>query len=60
MNGLRKEIEPGCRNCHHGATKQGADYIPKEWDVETQQWKKHDHLSEKRNYIKRGNNNFIK
>ena len=60
QDGLRKQIEPGCRNCHHGAQKHGADYVPKEWDVETQQWRKHDHLSDKRNYKKRGNNFLLK
>ncbi len=55
--GRRKEIEPGCRNCHHGAAKHGADYVPKEWDVNTQQWVNHKHLSEKRKYNLRGNNN---
>ena len=54
--GERKKIEPGCRNCHHGAEKHGADYVPKEWDVNTQQWLKHDHLSEKRKYNVRANN----
>jgi MoaA/NifB/PqqE/SkfB family radical SAM enzyme len=55
-NGLRKEIEPGCRNCHHGAEKHGADYVPKEWDVNTQQWVNHKHLSQKRKYSLRANN----
>jgi len=58
-DGLRKQIEPGCRNCHHGAVKHGADHLPKEWDVDTQQWKKHDHLSDKRYYKKRGNNSSV-
>ena len=58
--GRRKEIEPGCRNCHHGAEKHGADYIPKEWDPKTQQWLNHKHLSEKRFYKLRANNNSIK
>ena len=43
----KKEIEPGCRNCHHGAVHHGADYIPKEWDKEKQRWIKHDILSDK-------------
>ena len=58
--GLRKQIEPGCRNCHHGAQKHGADYVPKEWDTKTQQWVQHKHLSEKRNYNLRANNNLYK
>tara|TARA_B110000037_G_scaffold211495_1_gene263137 strand:- start:5921 stop:7237 length:1317 start_codon:yes stop_codon:yes gene_type:complete len=55
--GLRKQIEPGCRNCHHGAQKHGADYVPKEWDNKSQQWVNHQHLSEKRKYTLRANNN---
>jgi MoaA/NifB/PqqE/SkfB family radical SAM enzyme len=55
-NGRRKEIEPGCRNCHHGAAKHGADYVPKEWDTNSQQWLNHKHLSEKRKYSVRANN----
>ena len=55
-SGKRKTIEPGCRNCHHGAEKHGADYVPKEWDVNTQQWLKHEHLSKKRKYNVRANN----
>jgi MoaA/NifB/PqqE/SkfB family radical SAM enzyme len=55
-SGRRKEIEPGCRNCHHGAAKHGADYVPKEWDKDTQQWLNHQHLSEKRKYSERANN----
>tara|TARA_B100000029_G_scaffold433627_1_gene446550 strand:- start:162 stop:692 length:531 start_codon:yes stop_codon:yes gene_type:complete len=57
-SGNRKKIEPGCRNCHHGAVKHGADYLPKEWDEKTQQWKEHDHLSEKRKYKLRGKNTY--
>lgn len=53
-NGRRKEIDPGCRNCHHGAVKKGADYLPKEWDSESQKWKNHKHLSDKRKYSLRG------
>ena len=60
QNGRRKEIEPGCRNCHHGAEKHGADYVPKEWDVRSQQWLNHKHLSEKRRYSHRGNNAELK
>ena len=58
--GRRKEIVPGCKNCHHGAVKHGADYLPKEWDVSTQQWKIHEHLSEKRQYKKREITNLSK
>jgi len=54
-NKRRKEIEPGCRNCHHGAVHHGADYVPKEWDKDKQRWTKHDILSEKRKYQLRGN-----
>ena len=53
-NGIRNQIEPGCRNCHHGAEKHGADYLPKEWDTRTQKWVNHKHLSEKRKYKSRG------
>lgn len=52
--GLRKKIEPGCRNCHHGAQKHGADYVPKEWDKNSQKWINHQHLSKKRKYKSRG------
>ena len=53
--GLRKKIEPGCRNCHHGAQKHGADYVPHEWNVKTQQWVNHQHVSKKRKYTLRAN-----
>jgi len=53
-NGIRNQIEPGCRNCHHGAEKHGADYLPKEWDSEKQKWINHKHLSNKRKYKLRG------
>tara|TARA_B100000989_G_C19529214_1_gene468687 strand:+ start:2358 stop:3656 length:1299 start_codon:yes stop_codon:yes gene_type:complete len=52
--GLRNKIEPGCRNCHHGAVKNGADYVPKEWNVSKQKWENHKHLSDKRKYKLRG------
>ena len=54
-NKRRKEIEPGCRNCHHGAVHHGADYMPKEWDKIKQRWVNHKILSEKRKYKLRGN-----
>ncbi len=54
-SGRRKEIEPGCRNCHYGSVYKGAKNIPTEWDTKTQKWKIHKHLSEKRNYKSRGN-----
>ncbi|MDB2515311.1 radical SAM protein [Candidatus Pelagibacter bacterium] len=49
-SGRRKEIEPGCRNCHYGAVYKGAKNIPTEWDPVKQRWKIHDHLSDKREY----------
>ena len=54
-NNRRTEIEPGCRNCHHGAQKHGADYVPHEWNVKTQQWVNHQHVSKKRKYTLRAN-----
>ena len=54
--GRRKEISPGCRNCHHGTKHHGVDYKPKHWDVAKQQWSVHPILSEKRLYASRGNN----
>jgi hypothetical protein len=48
-NGLRKMhqtktrhlIEPGCRNCAHGAKKKGVSNVPSDWDVENMEWKNH-------------------
>jgi MoaA/NifB/PqqE/SkfB family radical SAM enzyme len=40
--GERKDLKKGCRNCRHGAKKQGADYVPIDWDFETMDWKGHD------------------
>ena len=54
-SGRRKEISPGCRNCHHGAKHHGADHLPKEWDTKKQQWSLHPILSKKRKYSTRGN-----
>lgn len=54
-NGRRKEIEPGCRNCHYGAVYKGAKNLPTEWDTKTQKWVVHEHLSEKRKYKLRAN-----
>lgn len=53
-NNLRTEISPGCRNCHHGAVKHGADFLPKEWDTKNQKWLIHDNISEKKRYTNRG------
>ena len=53
--GKRKDISPGCRNCHHGAVHHGASNMPKEWDVKNQKWVKHEILSDKRKYKTRGN-----
>lgn len=53
-NNLRTKISPGCRNCHHGAVKHGADFLPKEWDTKNQKWLVHDNISEKKRYTNRG------
>ncbi len=54
-NGKRKEIDPGCKNCHHGTVHHGVGHLPKQWDAKKQQWSEHKILSKKRNYHKRGN-----
>jgi len=36
--GRRTEIDPGCRNCRHGAVHHGATWIPKEWNMERMEW----------------------
>ena len=54
-NGKRKEIDPGCKNCHHGTVHHGVDHLPKQWNVKEQQWSEHKILSKKRNYQRRGN-----
>ena len=54
-NGKRKEIDPGCKNCHHGTVHHGVDHLPKQWNAKEQQWSEHKILSKKRNYHKRGN-----
>lgn len=28
----------GCRNCRHGAIKHGVEWVPDEWNMETQEW----------------------
>ncbi len=48
-NGLRKAhkekkrhlIEPGCRNCLHGAKKKGVTNLPSDWDVDNMEWNYH-------------------
>ncbi|NWH04975.1 radical SAM/SPASM domain-containing protein [Desulfobacter latus] len=37
--GKRKKINPGCKYCRHGVQKKGAQWVPKEWDMETMEWK---------------------
>lgn len=37
--GRRVEIEPGCRNCRHGAKTHGVEWIPPDWDMERMEWK---------------------
>ena len=39
QGGRRCEINPGCRDCNHGAKKHGVDRLPEEWDLESQGWK---------------------
>ncbi len=34
----RTLIDPGCRNCRHGAVKHGAKWIPDDWNMETMEW----------------------
>ena len=51
-----KKLSLDAEIVHHGAAKHGADYVPKEWDKDTQQWLNHQHLSEKRKYSERANN----
>lgn len=36
--GCRHKINPGCRDCSHGAKKLGADRLPAEWDLGTMNW----------------------
>lgn len=40
--GERKDLKKGCRNCRHGAKKNGADYVPDDWDHENMNWEGHD------------------
>ena len=54
-NGRRKEIDPGCKNCHHGTVHHGVDHLPKQWNAKEQKWQEHKILSNKRNYQRRGN-----
>ena len=37
-NKTRHLIEPGCRNCLHGAKKKGVSNMPSDWDVENMEW----------------------
>lgn len=39
--GLRKLITDGCRNCRHGAVKNGVTWVPEDWDFETMEWRDH-------------------
>lgn len=34
----RQEIDPGCRNCRHGAVKHGVGWVPDDWNMETMEW----------------------
>lgn len=38
-SGRRVEIDPGCRNCRHGAVHHGAEWIPEEWDMDKMEWR---------------------
>jgi len=49
-NNRRTEIEPGCRNCHHGHIKEGYGKIPESWDSEKLKWSKHSSISTKPRY----------
>ena len=40
-NFTRVDITPGCRNCHHGMKKHGADYIPEKWNADDMEWSEH-------------------
>ena len=40
-NKTRHLIEPGCRNCLHGAKKKGVSNMPSDWDVENMEWDHH-------------------
>ena len=53
--GRRKEISPGCKNCHHGTVHHGVDHLPKQWNAKEQKWTEHKILSTNRKYSKRGN-----
>lgn len=35
----RMDIDPGCRNCRHGAKHHGLEWIPEDWDTEKMEWK---------------------
>ena len=37
----RKEITPGCRNCHHGMKKHGYEFVPEKWDENENEWSEH-------------------
>jgi len=34
----RKEIDPGCRSCRHGAVKHGVGWVPDDWNMQTMAW----------------------
>lgn len=36
--GLRKSIVPGCRYCRHGVEKNGAEWVPDDWDIKNMEW----------------------
>lgn len=38
QGGRRCEIDPGCRDCNHGARKHGYDRAPEDWDSEAMRW----------------------
>lgn len=37
----REQINPGCRNCRHGAVKHGVEWIPEDWNMQTMEWVGH-------------------
>lgn len=38
QTGQRCQIDPGCKDCNHGARKHGYDRLPEDWDLETMSW----------------------
>lgn len=33
---------PACKNCRHGAVKNGVEWVPADWDLDTMEWKRHE------------------